>query len=292
MTKKRGKNARKRGRPAKQGAAGSGAIQKSAKKFSAGVLALQDKYAPLPLVWFMQPLREKMGKAVRPPTANTRRIQRTIEMNFPEESFSLLMAPFESGSVNGLVRLETGEGQVLQPTRTTAAFKEFAYKLSKPSQLDTLWNMQEWDMPKGKTAWRRGHGAAKLHLSAAAGERGQRSSVLAMVCGNISIRLRAPAMKRAIPTLRMVFAVLSMDECANIIWPTTYELRTKAALRKMAKAHLQAMLEDDAYPTMPTHQLTLQAAGSDSVWSSELQPRLRQEASNMASTLAVRPADL
>lgn len=238
--------------------------QVRSKGLSAGVLALQDMRAHLPLVWFILPLREKMSKAVRPPTALTRRTQRTIEMRFPLECFVRLMAPFESGSVVGLEWLE--QGLSLNPTRVQPTFKEFDYKLSKPSQLDALWEMQDWDAPRGNATWRRGHGAAKLHLSGAAGERGQRSSLLAMVCGNVCIRLRVPVNNLAMPTLRMVFAVLSMDESSNIIWPTSYAVKTKAALRKMARSHLQAMLDDSSYPTKQCHRLALTAPGQDSIW--------------------------
>ena len=232
---------------------------------AAGLKALAGKRLDLPLHWFMNPLRIKMAKVVRPPTATTRRKERVITVPMPVEGFFNMMAPFGQGTVKGLLWNE--EGTALEPTRTTSqAFFEYKYLLDAPSQLNTFWEMENWDRPRTKGSWRRGRGAARLHLSHAAGERGSKTLLLAMVCGNVSIRLRQPRKERDIPTLRLIFKVLSMDEQAKILWPTTFGSRTKAALRKMATSSLEAMIRDKLYPTTTRTEQTLLQVGSDAIW--------------------------
>lgn len=216
----------------------------------------------MPLSWFVQPLRQSLSCLVRPPTAKTRRVQRIIEKQMPAEAFFHLLSSFGDEELQGL----KWEGDALRPTSTKSkSFLEYKYAISKPSQLDTFWGMDMWE-PPGKGMWRRGHGAAKLHLSRASEQRGATTSLLAMVCGNVAIRMRQPRQNLAMPVVRIVFSVLSMDAHGHIIWPTDYGPKTAAALRKMARSHLQAMILDALYPTTDGMALALTAPASSSRW--------------------------
>ena len=78
------------------------------------------------------------------------------------------------------------------------------------------------------------------------------------------------------PTLRLVFKALSMDERAKILWPTEFGSKTRAAIRKMANASLEAMVKDKLYPTSAKQALALTVLGSDAVWD-PTRPLLLQE---------------
>ncbi|KAL1530411.1 hypothetical protein AB1Y20_001316 [Prymnesium parvum] len=160
-------------------------------KLSAGCLALQDQMVTIPMSWFLHPLHCSMRVCVRPPTARTRRAQRVIEVPMPYPCFVRLMSVFATGDLEGL---EWIGPQELKPTNSPrSTVKEYNYKLRQPAQLDRLWEMEAWDAPRHGKAWRRGRGAARLHLSMASEDRGTRSSLLSMVCGNVSIRPRLEA---------------------------------------------------------------------------------------------------
>ena len=77
----------------------------------------------------------------------------------------------------------------------------------------------------------RGAGCARARLSLAAQKRGHASQTLSMVAGNVVVKYREPTGQRAMPTLKLVFFVLTMDKSGNITWPTNYEVSTQAALR-------------------------------------------------------------
>ncbi|KAL1496389.1 hypothetical protein AB1Y20_016344 [Prymnesium parvum] len=106
---------------------------------------------------------------------------------------------------------------------------------------------------------------AEMHLSKAAEERGTKTSLLSMVCGNVALRMRVPRNGAAMPTIRMVFSVLSMDPTGHIIWPQDYTVKTAAALRKMAKSALQIMILDALFPMPDNMQLALTASAPASV---------------------------
>ena len=91
---------------------------------------------------------------------------------------------------------------------------------------------------------------SKLHLSQAAAKRGELTNLIAGVTGNVVIQLKVSNMLRAMPLLTLQYAISSMDKRGHILWPTTYEVRTAAALRKQLRFHLKTMMESDEYPTL------------------------------------------
>ena len=212
----------------------------------------------LPLKWFVSRLRRQMTKMIRPPTATTRRKQRSIEQQIPMEVFLHLLKPFDTGDLKDLEWLGDYQEMGLKPTRETGAFKEYKYAVCRPSQLGLLWDMQSWDSPCS----RRGHNASRLHLSLAAQSRGLTSGLLAAVSGNVTLRLRAPLEEATMPTLKMEFNVSTKDNFNRVIWGSTYGDQTAAALRNMMKSDMAAMIAD---PLFPTAALTT-AAPSSSVW--------------------------
>ena len=66
---------------------------------SEGARAIQHQQVQVPLLWWVLPLRKSMQQAVRPPTARTRRRQRTLDAQVPLEVFIHLMQrnPHEIG---------------------------------------------------------------------------------------------------------------------------------------------------------------------------------------------------
>uniref|UniRef100_A0A7S2J533 Uncharacterized protein n=1 Tax=Haptolina brevifila TaxID=156173 RepID=A0A7S2J533_9EUKA len=86
------------------------------------------------------------------------------------------MAPFETGQITGLKWLGSRKAK-LQPTRTTPSFQEFRYIVEKPGQLNQLFNLGDWDREITGTPWQRGWGAQQLHLSQAAGQRGETTTL-------------------------------------------------------------------------------------------------------------------
>ena len=126
-----------------------------------------------------------MATPVRPPTASTRRRQRVLDMQLPMEAFTLLLQPFNTGELEGLEWLDD-EKTKLQPTSSKPSCKTYNYKISRPSQLNQLWEMQRWERKVEGTQWRRGCGAQRLHLSQAAGRRGRKTVLLSSVCGNVA----------------------------------------------------------------------------------------------------------
>ena len=158
---------------------------------SAGALAVSHVMVSLPLLWFLEPLRQAMRTPVRPPTANTRRRQRVLEMLLPIEAFHHLIRGFKTGELAGL-RWTEDSPPALHPTRVTPLFNEYKYDVRQPAQLNRLWELQQWDRPVAGTAWRRGWGAQRLQISQAAGQRGRTTMLLSSVCGNVSLRLRQP----------------------------------------------------------------------------------------------------
>ena len=203
----------------------------------------------LPKAWFMDPLRASMRTLVRPCTGLTRRKQLTIKAQLPARCFEDLLACLPDGSVEGLERDYAGR---LVPTSTTGTMRKFNYTIRRATQLDKLFALQHYDKPQGKqggSRWRRSVGSARLFLSQAAARRGQMASVMAMVCGNLVIDFREPKAFARMPRLTLRMFVLSMDSQGHIVWPVDFEPRTKAALRKQARALVSIMLESpESYP--------------------------------------------
>ena len=109
----------------------------------------------VPLAWFIVPLRRALAAPIKPPTARTRRRQSKLLMNVPMEAFTHIMAPFETGQITGLKWLGSRKAK-LKPTRTTPNFKEFRYVVDKPSQVNQLFNLGDWDREIVGTPWKRG----------------------------------------------------------------------------------------------------------------------------------------
>jgi hypothetical protein len=250
-------------------------LAKSAKPAAlpAGLLKIKGRTVTLPLSWFMKPLLDKMKETVRPPTASTRRAERKIELQMPAEVFFHLLSPFEDGELPGLKWTDNG---YLEPTSTASkAYLEYKYLVTVPSHLNRLWALENIDKPRKTGAWHRGLGASKLHLSIAAQERGTRSSLLSTVCGNVELRLLAPRNEAAMPTARILFKVLTMDNKGHVIWPTDFGPKTKAALRKMAKSNLQKMVINVLYPTEIIAPALTTTTDTEATWTAPpQQPRL------------------
>ena len=255
-------NPRKKRKKARSAPARKQAAEPTPKARPRALENIKGRTVTLPLEWFLKPVAEKLKAEVRPPTASTRRSERSVEMRMPMEVFEHLVSPFEDGELENLARVDG----VLQPTsQESKAFLEYKYLVSVPSKLNKFWALEDWDKPRKKGAWRRGRGASKLHLSIAAQERGVRTSLLSTVCGNMELRLQAPRDQAAMPTGRILFKVMTTDANGHVIWPTTFGPKTKAAMKKLAKTNLQEMVLDTLYPTLAM-ETALTATGSDSTW--------------------------
>ena len=222
----------------------------------------------VPRAWFIDPVRTSLRKKVRPCTALTRRKQLSINTQVPFRTFEELLAGFADGELEGL---ERDVGGRLKTTSRTASLLRYKYIINRGSLLDKFFSLDEVDkllhtrgprLAQGRR-WKRSLGCARLFLAAAQEARGLKASVMAMVCGNVVIELRAPKAFKAMPRLTINFFVLSMDAHGHIVWPVDFAARTKAALRKQARTLLKRMLDDDSYPVDPSMSEALTAA-SDS----------------------------
>ena len=233
---------------------------------SQGILNLHGRSLTMPLRWWVEPMRTAMRKAVRPPTATTRRRQKVIQMQVPMEAFVELLKDFVTAELDGLLWIG-GPGPTLQPTRETAAFLEYQYYARKPSQLNKLWDLATWDNVIPGTLWKRGAGAQLLHLSQAACRRGQTSLLISSVAGNVCVRLRAPKDQRSMPTFRLVFTVLTLDQQNHILWNQDFAPGTAAALRNLVESGRRVMVTDPLYPTAVTTVAQLpHTAPTNTVW--------------------------
>ncbi|KAL1504404.1 hypothetical protein AB1Y20_010810 [Prymnesium parvum] len=141
----------------------------------------------VPKTWFTSPLFQSMSKLVRPATARTRRKMLTIKQHTIKEVLFDLMADLETGEVEGLEWTDSQKKE-LRPTSETASLTWYKYTINKPGLVDKIWKLQDREVlalkgsGKGQqTLCRRGHGCARLHLSRAAAQRGQRSDLIAQV---------------------------------------------------------------------------------------------------------------
>ena len=231
------------------------------------------EYIKVPKHWFADPLHHIMKTIVRPPTARTRRKEQEIKIRVPEQIFLELMKPLNDNCMEAFEWVDE-EKSALRPTRCGGTLTEYKYTCKNPEVLDSLWRLQDWEKaPVGKKtgkktgkerSTRRGHGCARLHLSAAAEERGERTDLLAQVSGNTTITFKVPHEERVMPTLTMTTKVSTMDKNGHIIWPTTFGNATKAALRKQMRYHLKEMIDNPEYPTL-TGMLPSLTTASESV---------------------------
>ena len=191
------------------------------------------------MAWFLGPLRQAMRLRVRPVTSNTRRKQLSVKMQVPKPCFDALMRPLVD---KGVESLALGMFNSCVATSATPRLLRYNYVLNKGSLSDCLFRLEEFDrkpkrftMPKsGKNAppefrYKRGLGCARLHLSAAAGARGELAQTIAMVCGAVIISYKEPKAFRAMGTLELKMFVLSMDHTGHILWPTKFGAKTQSS---------------------------------------------------------------
>ena len=225
------------------------------------------EYIKVPKHWFTEPLNQAMKTAVRPPTARTRRKELVIEQRMPMAIFIELMKPMETGDINNL-EWEDEEKTALKPTTNEKTFKtmdEYTYVISKPAMVDKFWRLQAAESKGRKGPFRRGLGSARLHLSKAAEQRGERTALLAQVTGNVTVSLKVPKKERAMPFFVLKYRVSTLNRHGHVEWATTFSDRTAAALRKQMLTHLQAMIDYPEYPTLPSMVGAMLQGGSESV---------------------------
>ena len=220
---------------------------------------------------------------VRPPTARTRRKQLKLVAQLPLHLVQEFLRPLQPEDAQGVVRDANGN---LEPTKQSAGLLRFSYTIRKGSVSDRLFAFQNFDLQSrlGKSkrpraakppayAFKRGSGAARLQLKRAAQKRGEMARLVSMIVGNVIVNVKVPKHLGAMPTITLLLFVATMDETGHVNWPTNFDPRAKAALRKQFVAQLQTMLADDAYPTASAMQHAL-TGGGDSVRTPPPQRRL------------------
>ena len=77
------------------------------------------------------------------------------------------------------------------------------------------------------------------------------------------------------PTLRLVFSVLTMDEHNHVLWMQDYEQATKAALRNLTRAGRVGMVSDPLFPTTIAHVNQIERTpAADTIWQPGVQGAL------------------
>ena len=235
-----------------------GASEKNAKRSKKGNAPLRVvEYISVPKHWFSDPLNHSMTTSVRPPTRLTRRKQQVVTLRMPEEVFIDLMKPVATGDIPEFAWIDEAKTQ-LKPTtsKPNSTVLEYNYTVAKPSVVDAIWRLHEVEEKRTKhgKVFRRGHGSARLHLSAAAAARGELSDLLSQVTGNVIIKFKVPKNSRTMPTLVIKFSVSTMDRTGNVEWVNNYQAKTREALRNRMKHHLAEMKANAEYPTL-THMV-------------------------------------
>lgn len=82
------------------------------------------------------------------------------------------------------------------------------------------------------------------------------------------------------PTLELVFLVMTMDKSGNITWPIDFEPPTRAALRKQARVLLRKMIDDQHNPMDATMAPALTMNGSETVFQPAKKRKLVEVAEN------------
>ena len=211
---------------------------------------------------------------VSPPTSRTRRKQLRLVAQLPLHLIEDFLAPLQPEDVQDLARGDDGK---LLPTRESAGLLRFNYTIRKGSVSDRLFCFENFDLKSrlGKSKqpratkpsaypYKRGSGVARLQLTRASQKRGETARLVSMVVGNVIVKVKVPKHLGAMPTCELLFFVATMDETGHINWPTAFDAKARAALRKQFVAQLKTMLDDDAYPTAPVMQEALSGTG-DSV---------------------------
>ena len=221
----------------------------------------------MPKHWFAEPLTHAMKTVVRPPTKLSRRKELRIDMKIPREIFVDIMKPFETDELTGL-KWTDAERTNLEPTKDRKTLEEFAYKINAPSKVDKFWRLHETEVVRNVRKegrlqpTRRGLHSARLHLSNAAEERGERTDLLAQVTGNVDVLFKVPKKDRAMPSLHITLKVSTLAASGHIEWATNFSAKTAAALRKQMETHLRSMIESPEYPTLTT---TLQLVATEAI---------------------------
>ena len=117
----------------------------------------------VPAAWFEIPFEKMLKKAIRPPTALTRRKEITLKQVFPRVLFEELMAPLSETDVSEIART-TGTPPQLIPTKRTACTSWFTYVVRRGSVSDKLFRFEQRDPA---SCVRRGTGCARARLSEA-----------------------------------------------------------------------------------------------------------------------------
>ena len=227
------------------------------------------EYISVPKHWFTDVVNTKMKQCVRPPTSKTRRKELPVDFSIPEVIFFEMMKPLETGCVRDFEWLD-GEKTRLKPTKEHKTFLEYAYVFDKPSLIDKLWRLEEKETANAQRGvasksgaearlmkFRRGHGCARLHLSAAAAERGELTDLLSQVTGSVKARLKVPREEKQMPTCRLLVRVSTMTKTGHIIWGDNFGDKTRAALRKQMRYHLAEMVKSPEYPTLSAMEPSL-----------------------------------
>jgi hypothetical protein len=110
--------------------------------------------------------------------------------------------------------------------------------------------------------FKRGAGCARVRLSVAAQKRGGNPQTFSMIAGNVIVKYKEPTAQRAMPTLTLIFFVLTMDKAGHITWPTDYDPRSQAALRMQARALLRKMMDDPLNPADASWEPAMTGTGS------------------------------
>ena len=215
------------------------------------------EYIKVPKHWFSEPLHHAMRTVVRPPTKKTRRKELVIDMHVPLPTFIDLMNPMDTGDMSGFEWVDETKTE-LKPTADKKTLQEYIYTIKKPELCDKFMRLQDRETPRrmrkegGLVLCRRGLGCARLHLSAKAEARGERTDLLASVTGNIIVKCKVPKEERAMPHLQLKLKVSTLNKNGHIEWATLFADRTAAALRKQMEAHLRSMIQNSDYPTLST----------------------------------------
>ena len=239
----------------------------------------------IPVSWIEGLLRAEMKKHVAPATMKTRRMEKIISMKAPMEVVERLLAPFETNEIADLEWEELpGKKFRLKPTKITSKNLFYKYQFTSGAKTDKLFRLHDFEQQKSlkHTQWRRGRGAARLHLSQRAADRGDSSALVALACGQITIDVKQPRNWAAMPDIRVRMKTLSMDRHGHIILPCEFkDAAYKASLRKQAKALLQEMINSTLYPTPP--QLTDEIS---TMWSHNRSTSIFQPAPQLPAAVA------
>ena len=112
----------------------------------------------------------------------------------------------------------------------------------------------------------RGAGCARANLSEAAEKRGEVPQSISMICGNVEVELQESVKQLYMPKAKVTFTVLTMDRTGHIVWPTTFEPATRAALRMQARVLLKRLMDDPLSPVDTTMAPALTSKGTDSIF--------------------------